>query len=140
MRAYRDGQIIAASKLGDLALVSETCSHDDGLVTIFLVVVEDGLHAAHTWIFLGRVVFLHGGLIPVENSANERRDEVGTSFCGRDGLRERKHEGQVTVDSMLALQGLCRLDAFPCRGELDQDSFLLDANRFIELGPVRFPR
>ena len=74
LRAYRDGQIITASELSDLANVSKAGAHDDGLVTILLVVIENGLDALHSGILLGRKVLLVGGLVPVKYSPYERRD------------------------------------------------------------------
>ena len=69
---YRNGQIVAACQLCDLTLVPEAGTHDDGLVTEFLVVVEDLLHTLDTGIFLGRVLLLVGRLVPIQNAADKR--------------------------------------------------------------------
>lgn len=100
---------------------------------MLLVVVEDVLHALDTWVLLGGVLSLHGSLVPVENSADEGRDQVSTSLGGSDGLNQREHEGQVAVDTVLGLQDVGCLDTFPGRGDLDQDSVLLDADGLVEL-------
>ena len=102
-------------------------------MAILLIVVEDGLHALDAWVVLSGVIFLRGRLVPIQDPANERRDKVGTSFRCGDRLGEGEHQGQVTIDSMLGLQSMCSLDAFPCRCELDKDPGLVDADRLIEL-------
>lgn len=87
-RAYRDGQVITASELSDLANVSKASSHDNRLVTVLLVVIENGLDALHSGVLLGRKVLLMGGLVPVEYSSYERRDQECTSLGGGDSLRK----------------------------------------------------
>lgn len=129
----RNGQIIAPSQLSDLANVSEAGTHDDSLVAILLVVVEDGLHGLDTWILLLGVVLLRAGLVPVEDAADEGRDEEGAGFGGCDSLGDGEHEGQVAVDAVLGLQDVGGFDAFPGRGELDQDAGFVDADLFVEL-------
>ena len=42
-------------------------------------------------------------LVPVHDSANERRDQVCTSLCGGNGLGEREHEREVAVDLIFCL-------------------------------------
>jgi len=39
-------------------------------------------------------------LVPVENAANERRDEFDAAFCAGDRLSERKQEREVAVDAL----------------------------------------
>ena len=133
---YRDCQVIAASKLGNFAFVSKASPHDDRLMTIFLIVVEDSLYALDAWVILGRVVFLCGRLVPIQDSANERRDKVCTSFGCSNCLWEREHERQIAIDAMLSLQSVCCLDSFPCRCELDENPGFIDANRFVQLYSV----
>ena len=113
-KTYGDGEVIAACKLSDLASISERCAHHDGLVTELLVVVEDGLDRLNTGIVLLAVLLLGACLEPVQNAADKRRDEECASFCGADGLDEGEHEGQVAVDSVIALENFGGLDAFPC--------------------------
>ncbi len=110
---YRNSQVIASSQLGDLSDVSEGGTHHDGLVVVFLVVVEDALHALDTRILMRSEVLLHRGLVPVEDAPDERRDEECPGFCSGNGLDEREHERQVTVDAMLGLEDVRGLDAFP---------------------------
>ncbi len=61
-----------------------------------------------------RIVLLGRGFVPVENAADEGRDEEGAGFSACDGLDEREHERQVAVDAVLLLQDVRRLDALPC--------------------------
>jgi hypothetical protein len=132
-KTYGDGQVVAAGKLGDLAGVAERGTHDDGLVAVLLVVVEDGLDAGNARVLLLGVVLLGGSLEPVEDAADEGRDEVGIGLSGGDGLDGREHERQVAVDAVVALQDLGRLDALPCRGDLDQYTVLGDTLLLVEL-------
>jgi hypothetical protein len=70
-----DGEQVAAGQLLDLADVAEAGAHDQGLVAEFLVVVVDlgdGLDAG----IVGALVILAGVfLVPVEDAADEGRDE-----------------------------------------------------------------
>ena len=133
-RTYGNRQIITPGQLRDLADVAERGTHDDGLVVVFLVVVEDALHALDAGVLVGREVLLHGCLVPVEDAADKGRDEEGTSFGARDGLHEREHQRQVAVDAVLGLQDVCGFDAFPGRGDFDENALFADADGFVELG------
>lgn len=117
--AYGDGQVVTASELGDLANVSERSTHDDGVVTVLLVVVEDGLDGLDTRVLLLGVVLLRRGLVPVEDTADEGGDQESTGLSGGDGLGEREHKSQVAVDAVVPLQDLGGLDTLPCRGNLN---------------------
>lgn len=130
---YGDGEVVAASELSDLTSVAERGTHDDGLVAVLLVVVEDGLDGGDTGVFLLGVVLLGGGLEPVEDAADEGGDEVGTGLGGADGLDGREHEGQVAVNAVVALEDLGGLDALPGGGDLDEDAVLLDTLLLVQL-------
>lgn len=130
---YRDSEIITASKLGYLSRISKAGTHDNGLVPVFLVIVEYVLYALNAGVILGSVVLFHRSLVPIKNATNERRYEKGSSFCPSDCLWERKHEGQVTVDPVFRLEGMCSLDALPCGGKLDQNSGFVNADGFVQL-------
>lgn len=69
---YRNCKIVTSSQLCDLPDASERSTHDNGLVAMFLVVVEDLLDALDTWVFLLAVVLFGGCLVPIENAANKR--------------------------------------------------------------------
>jgi hypothetical protein len=81
---------------------------------VLLVVVENGLDALDTGVLLLGVLLLGRRLVPVENAANEGGDEESTGLSGGDSLDLREHEGEVAVDSVLGLEDLRGLDAFPC--------------------------
>ena len=130
---YRDGQVVAASQLGNLTSVAERGTHDDGLVAVLLVVVEDGLNALDTGVLLLLVLLLRRGLVPVEDTADEGGDEESTGLSGSDGLDQGEHEGQVGVDAVVTLEDLGGLDTLPCRGDLDEDTVLGDALLCVEL-------
>lgn len=130
---YGDGQVVAASELSDLARVAEGGAHDDGLVAVLLVVVKDVLHRLDTRVLLGSVVALVGGLVPVQNTADEGRDEESTGLGGSNSLDGREHERQVAVDAVLRLQDLSSLDTLVGRGNLDQNAVLRNTNGLVEL-------
>lgn len=129
----RDGQVVTAGQLGDLTGVTERGSHDNGLVAVLLVVVEDVLHRLDTGVLLGSVLLLVVGLVPVKDTTNEGGDEEGAGLSTSDGLDSREDEGQVAVDAMLALKDVGGLDTLPGGGDLDEDAVLGDALRFVEL-------
>jgi hypothetical protein len=131
--SYGDGQVVAASELSDLADASERGSHDNGLVAVLLVVVEDGLDGRDTGVLLLGVLLLGAGLEPVKNAADEGGDEEGTGLGGSDSLGEREHEGQVAVDAVVTLEDLGGLDAFPGGGNLDEDTLLGDTLLLVKL-------
>jgi hypothetical protein len=70
-----NGEQVAAGELGDLADVAEARAHDHGLVAEFLEVVVDGRHRLHAGIVGALVVLARVLLVPVENAADEGRDE-----------------------------------------------------------------
>lgn len=132
-KAGGDSQVVTASKLSDLADVTERGTHDNGLVAELLVVVVDVLDGLDTGVLLGGVVTLVGGLEPVKNTTNEGRDEVGTGLSGGNGLDQREHEGQVAVNAVLGLEDVSGLDALVGGGNLDQDAVLGDTVIGVQL-------
>ena len=136
VRTYRDGQVVAAGKLGDLARVAEGGAHDNGLVAKLLVVVKDALDRGDAGVLLLGVLLLVVGLVPVEDAADKGGDEEGVGLGGGDGLDEGKHERQVAVDAVVALEDLGGLDALPCGGDLDEDAVLGNALLLVELRVV----
>jgi hypothetical protein len=112
--------------------VAETGAHDDRLVAVLLVVVEDLLHALHARVLLARVVAVRLGLlVPVEDAADERADERHAGLGARDGLAEAEEEREVAVDALL-LELARGLDTLPGARDLDQDALLLDTLRLVE--------
>lgn len=72
-------------------------------------------------------------LVPVKDSSNEGRDECDSSLGASDGLSESKEECQVAVDAVFALEFAGGLNTLPCRGDLDEDSVLRNADGFVKL-------
>ena len=132
-KVWCDGEVIAAGKLGDLTDTAERGPHDDGLVAELLVVVEDGLDGLDTWVLLLGVLLLGGGLVPVENAADEWGDEEGVGLGGGDGLDEGEHEGQVAVDAVLLLEDAGGLDTLPGGGDLNENALLWNTEGLVEL-------
>lgn len=130
---YRDSQVVTASKLSDLANVSEGGAHDNGLVTELLVVVEDLLNRLDTRVLLLGVLLLGRSLEPVEDTTDKGGDEVSAGLSSTNGLDEREHEGKVGVDTVVTLENLSGLDTFPSGGNLDQDAVLGDTLLTVEL-------
>lgn len=73
------------------------------------------------------------GLVPVEDTADEGRDEESTGFSSGNRLGQREHESEVAVDAVLALKLVGGLDTLPCRRELDQYTRLVNALGFVQL-------
>lgn len=135
---YSNGEVVASSKLGDLADGAERSAHDDGLVAKLLVVVEDAADGLDTRVLLLAVLLLGGGLVPVKDTANEGGDEESVRLSSGDGLDEREHEGQVGIDAVVPLEDLGSLDTLPCRGDLDENALLANALLLVQLLNVSF--
>lgn len=133
---YGNGEVVAASKLSDLADAPEGSAHNNGLVAVLLVVVEDVLDALDTRVLLLGVLLLGRGLVPVKDTADKGRDEEGAGLSSGNGLNLREHEGKVAVDSVLRLEDLSGLDAFPCRRDLDENAVLLNTLLLVQLPTV----
>ena len=52
-----------------------------------LIVGVDFFHASHAGIVVSRVFLVRISLIPIENAANERRDELRADLSAGYGLR-----------------------------------------------------
>ena len=100
---YRDSQVVTSCQLGDLPQAPKASTHNDSLVVVFLVVVEDRLYALDTWVLLGTVILLVCGLIPIQDASDEGRNEESTRFSCSNSLREGEHEGKIAIDAMLGL-------------------------------------
>jgi hypothetical protein len=135
-QTYGNGEVVAASELSNLADAPERSTHDNGLVAVLLVVVENGLDTLDTGVLLLGVLLLGRGLVPVKDAADEGRDEESASLSGGDGLDEREHESEVGVDSVLGLEDLGGLDTFPCGCDLDENALLANALLLVQLRSV----
>jgi len=65
-------------------------------------------------------------------TANKGGDQSNAGLCAGNCLSKAKEEGKVAVDAVIALEFTSSLDAFPCRGDLDQNAVLVDANRLVK--------
>ena len=77
------------------------------------------------------VVLLGGVLVPVKNSADKGRNQESASLCTSHGLDFGKQQGEVAVDLMLALENMSSFDAFVGRGNLDENTRLVNALFFV---------
>jgi hypothetical protein len=130
---YGDSEVVASGELSDLTNVSERSAHDNGLVAELLVVVVNLNNGLDTGVLLLLVLLLVGSLVPVKDTANEGRDEESTGLSGSDGLDRREHQGQVGVDVVLGLQDVGSLDTLVGRGNLDENTVLLDTGLLVKL-------
>ena len=110
--------------------VAERGAHHHGLDAVRLVVGVDAPHRQHAGIGLARVGPAAGLDVPVEDAADEGRDQERAGVGGGRRLDEREQQREVAVDA-LALQHLGGADALPGRGELDQDALAADAARRV---------
>ena len=136
-KSGRDGQEVATSQFGDLVDVSERSTHDNGIVSVLLVVVVDLCDGHDTGIFMRCIRFLAFRLlVPVENTTDKGADEGYASFSTSNSLTETKEKGQVAVDTVFLFQFTGSLNTIPSRGNLDQDSLLGDTLLLVELNEV----
>ena len=117
--------------------VTERGTHDDSPIPVLLVVVEDLAHGLNT-----RIVFvLVGGsglvlLVPIQNTADEGRDEGNASLGASNSLAKTEQESEIAVDLIVTLEFTSGLDTLPAGSDLDENAFLGDANRLVELDQV----
>jgi hypothetical protein len=65
-------------------------------------------------------------------TANEGRNQSDTGLSASNSLSEAKEEGEVAMDTVVALKLAGSLNTLPCGCDFDQDSFLLDTNRLVK--------
>jgi hypothetical protein len=129
----RNSQIITPRQLGNLPNIPKARTHDNSLIAILLIIIKDSLHTCNTRIVLRAVRLARAGLVPIQDAADEGRDQEGAGLGGRDSLYFAEHQCQIAVYAVIALQDACGLDSFPGRGDLDQDAGFVDADVFVEL-------
>ena len=110
---HRNRQIITPRQLRNLPHIPKARPHDDRLIPILLIIVEDALHALDSRILVRLEAAALRLLVPIHDAPDKGRDEEGAGFGGGDGLHEGEHQGQVAVDAVLGLQDVRRFDAFP---------------------------
>jgi len=119
------------------AYVTERGPHDDGPVSVLLVVIVNRGDGPNTRVFI--VLVSRSGLVllvPVQNATDEGRDEGDTGFGTSNSLPETEQEGEVTVDLVVTLEFASSLDTLPAGSNLDENTFLGDPNRLVELDQV----
>ena len=87
-----NGKVIAASQLGNLSDISKGGAHNNGLVPVLLVIVEDALHTLDTRVLLRSKILLHRDLVPIEDTPDKGGDEERTGFGRSDGLGKGEHK------------------------------------------------
>lgn len=107
-------------------------THDDGVVVVLLVVVEDLLDGLDSGVLVALVGLAGRLLEPVKDSADERRDKGDLGLSASDSLAETEEKGEVAVDAVDLLEVLGGLDTLPGGGNLDQNSLLLDTDGLVE--------
>ncbi len=81
---------------------------------------------------MGSVLFLVGvGFVPVENTADERRNQEHARFSTGTRLGEGEQQRQVTVDAFF-FQLLSSTDALPGGRQFDQDAVVADASIVVQ--------
>ncbi len=127
-----DGQAITAGQLFNLAEVTEARTHHYGFVAIGLVVVVDARYRHNAWVFSAGVVVAVSLLVPVVDTAHERRNQEHTGFGAGHGLSKRKQQRQVGLNAFF-FQLLRCADAFPGGGDLDQHAVTAYASFVVQV-------
>ena len=66
------------------------------------------------------------------HSTDERRNQCHASLRACDGLGEAKEEGEVAMNSVVALKFARSLYTFPGRCDLDEHTFFLDSEGLVK--------
>src|ERR1035441_434643 len=89
------GEQVAAREFGDFADVAEAGSHHHRLVAEMFVVVVDGGDGLNARVVRAGVVLARVLLVPIENAADERRDQRDLRLRRRNCLVQAEEQGQV---------------------------------------------
>ena len=104
---------------------------------MLLVVVVDLTDGLDTRVIL---VLVSGSrlvlFVPVQNTADEGRDEGDISLGTSNSLAKTEQESEVAVDLIVALEFTSSLDTLPGGSNLDENAFLRDADGLVELDQV----
>jgi hypothetical protein len=131
-----NGQTITSRQFNDFVSVTEGSSHNNGVVSMLFVVVEDAGDRDHTGIFRSRessdtlVLF-----VPVHDATNKGRNQSASRLGASDGLRHGENQSQVTGDSLF-FKNLSGLDSLPSGGNLDEDAGLVDTDLLVKLNDL----
>ena len=96
------GEMVSRSLPGqflDFAEVAETGAHDLGFVVELLVVVVNAGNGLHAGIVGALVVLAGVFFVPVEDAADEGRDEGYSGFGAGDGLVHAEEQGKIAVNA-----------------------------------------
>ena len=107
-----DGEEVAAGEFEDFPDVTEARAHDLGLVAVALVVVVNRRDRNDAGVFRADEVLARALLVPVEDAAHERRDELHAGLGARDGLGEAEQQREIAGDAGL-FEFLGGADALP---------------------------
>ena len=100
---------------------------------MLLVVFVDFADGNHARIFCRRVLFLVGvSFVPVEDTANKRRNQEDARFGASASLSEGEQQRQVTVDAFF-FQLFSGANALPGGSQLDKNTIVADARVVIQL-------
>lgn len=134
----RNRKSVAAGQLNDFVDVSKGGTHDNGVVSVFFVVVVDFRHRDHTGIgcrLESWKVFVFGQFfffVVIHDASDKGRNKGDAHLGAGNGLGQAKNECQVAGDS-LCFQDLGGLNALPGGGNLDEDAGLVDSLFLVEL-------
>lgn len=132
-----DGVVRISHKTSTDPYVTERSTHDDSPVSVLLVVIEDLADGLNTRILL---VLVSGSglvlLVPVQNTADEGRDEGDTGLSTSHSLAKAEQESEIAVDLVVAFEFTASLDTLPGGSDLDENAFLADADGLVELDQV----
>jgi hypothetical protein len=102
-----------------------------------LVVVEDLADRLNTRVIL--VLVSRSGLVllvPVQNTADEGRDEGYICLSASNSLAKAEQESEVTVDLVVTFEFTGSLDTFPGRSDFDENTFLGYTDGLVKLDKV----
>ena len=74
--------------------------------------------------------------MPVQNTADEGRNEGDTGFGTSHSLTKTEQESEVTVDLFITLEFTGSLDTLPGRCDFNENAFLGNANGLIKFDQV----
>lgn len=91
----------------------------------------------NTGVLRGGVGLTSGGLEPIEDTANKGGDESGLGLGSSNGLDKGEKQSQVNVDAVLGLKLTGSLDTLPGRGNLDENSVLLNTLGLVKINDLK---
>src|SRR5690606_21146196 len=100
---------------------------------MLLVILINTFNRLYAWVVLsGKVLLWLVLFVPVQNTANKRRDQCHTCISTGFSLCQAEQQRQVTVNTAL-FQLCCSLNALPGRSQFDQHSIRGNAGLLIAI-------